>query len=244
MPPSYAHDQKPFVIVALPRTGSTLLTSLLDSHPQIICHNEPFNPDAVYASHRILRNEYMRAYREEDPIRFIDLLFSESRAQLAVGFKMLDYQAPDVQDHLLQRSDVRKLYLRRANLLSAYSSDLVANRVEQWRVLAGEKIRQAEIEFVPREFDEFLKHAAEYERHVSDLIERSDSPVMALEYGELLNRKAQKKLLAFLCVDPTRKLETNYIRQNPGGLRKRFTNWDRVVATLAGTPMEAWLRGD
>ena len=68
--------------------------------------------------------------------------------------------------------------------------------------------------------------------------------MIALEYGELLNRKAQNKLLAFLGVDPTCKLQSDYIRQNPGSLRKRFTNWDRVVTALAGTPTEGWLRGD
>ena len=39
-----------FVILAVPRTGSNLLCTLLNSHPQILCHHEIFNPAGVFAA--------------------------------------------------------------------------------------------------------------------------------------------------------------------------------------------------
>jgi hypothetical protein len=39
-----------FVIFAVPRTGSNWLCSLLNSHPEIICHHEIFNPERIIYS--------------------------------------------------------------------------------------------------------------------------------------------------------------------------------------------------
>ncbi|MEB3357068.1 MAG: hypothetical protein VKK04_10095, partial [Synechococcales bacterium] len=37
-----------FVIFNYPRTGSNLLCSLLNQHPEILCHHEIFNPERIY----------------------------------------------------------------------------------------------------------------------------------------------------------------------------------------------------
>jgi LPS sulfotransferase NodH len=37
-----------FVILAAPRTGSNWLCSLLNSHPDVLCHHELFNPSGVF----------------------------------------------------------------------------------------------------------------------------------------------------------------------------------------------------
>ena len=146
MPRPNEFSRQPFVILALPRTGSTLLTQLLDSHPRITCYNEPFNPDAVYAADKTLKTERMRAYRDEDPVGFTELLYSVDGAERVVGFKILEYQARDVQDHLLLRRDIRKVILRRDNLLASYSSNLMATKVRQWGLGAGDQARKTTID--------------------------------------------------------------------------------------------------
>ena len=226
------------------RTGSTLLTQLLDSHPKITCYNEPFNPNDIYVADIALKTEHMRAVRDADPIRFAERLYAAVGAERIAGFKILDYQAREVHDYLLRRRDVRKVILRRENLLASYSSNLIANKVKQWRVGAGDQARTATLEFDRRRFGKYVRQAARYDRHVDELIEASGSPVMALEYQDLLRHEAQKRLLTFLGADPTHKMKANIIRQNPGSLQARFSNWDQVVADLSGTSMEGWLQGD
>ena len=51
-----------FVILAVPRTGSNLLCTLLNSHPEILCHHEVFNPQGIFTAltHR----------HQEDMLRF------------------------------------------------------------------------------------------------------------------------------------------------------------------------------
>ena len=43
-------EATPFVIVFVARTGSNYLAAMLDSHPEIICHHEIFNPGGVHRS--------------------------------------------------------------------------------------------------------------------------------------------------------------------------------------------------
>ena len=42
--PEIAASTTRFVILAAPRSGSNLLCTLLNSHPEILCHHEVFNP--------------------------------------------------------------------------------------------------------------------------------------------------------------------------------------------------------
>ena len=37
-----------FVILGAPRTGTNLLCTLLDSHPDVLCHHEVFNPAGIF----------------------------------------------------------------------------------------------------------------------------------------------------------------------------------------------------
>ena len=46
-------DQAPcrFVVLAVPRVGSNYLCSLLNSHPEILCHHELFHPKGIYLAY-------------------------------------------------------------------------------------------------------------------------------------------------------------------------------------------------
>ena len=64
-----------FVLVAMPRTGSTVLVDLLNSHDDIFCDNELYNP------YQICRYRYDDPYiegvkyRNANPLRFWDEFF-------------------------------------------------------------------------------------------------------------------------------------------------------------------------
>jgi len=104
-----------FVIFAQGRTGSTLLTSTLDTHPQIACRDEILGlPRAM-------------------PLRFVENAARASGAK-AFGFHVKIYQltswqrVDDVGDWLavLHRRGWKILYLRRENLLRHVVSNVFA----------------------------------------------------------------------------------------------------------------------
>ena len=89
-----------FVIISYPRTGSNLLCSLLDSHPDILCHLEIFHQEAIFLSgdSRALK-EFDLVKRDADPLRFLGMIWDEDygRRLRAVGFKLFFGQNRDVQ---------------------------------------------------------------------------------------------------------------------------------------------------
>ena len=76
-----------FVIFAMPRSGTGFLVSMLDSHPEIICHGEAFNRREIQTHHRLLRLKLFRILRNMAPRVLADYLLSRSRRNRIVGFK-------------------------------------------------------------------------------------------------------------------------------------------------------------
>lgn len=189
-------------------------------------------------------SEDLRLERENDPIAFADKLLFAGGQERIVGFKMLNDQARPVQEYILSRSDIKKIVVCRSNVLSVYASNRIARATDQWIVQDRAPIRRAMVTFDPDDFAKFVSvHTAFYER-MDRSIRASGSPHIRLEYEDLTNSDIHETILGFLGADPTDKLSTRMIKQNPGPIEKRFTNWDRVVATLTGTEMEGWLQGN
>jgi len=188
--------------------------------------------------------ENLRLEREKDPIAFADKLLFAGGQERIVGFKMLNDQARPVQEYILSRSDIKKIVVCRSNVLSVYASNRIARATGQWIVQDCAPIRRAMVTFDPDDFAKFVSvHIAFYAR-MDRSIRASGSPHIRLEYEDLANSDIHETILDFLGADPTDKLSTRMIKQNPGSIEERFTNWDRVVATLSGTEMEGWLQGN
>jgi len=232
----------PFVIFGRARTGTSLVASQLQSHHQIRCYGEAFHPKGVYVWIGRRGPERLRSRRERNPKRFADRLLSARRRERIVGFKMLNDQALSVQDEILSRSEIKKIVVYRANLLSVFASTKIARATGQWNLRNGEPVKQATVNFEPEEFAEFVSvNTAFYER-VEGSIRASRSPHIRAEYASLAKPRSHAAILEFLGADPTVELSTALIKQDTRLLEERFVNWDRVVATLSGTEMEPWLR--
>ncbi len=124
------------LIACQPRTGSNWLCSLLQSHPQILCHHEVFHPDEIYyaVGHRDGRLSHLGSTheRDRDPLGFLEQLWHEDFGRSVVGIKLLDGQAPEVLARLLADTQVRKLVLRRQSRVRAYVSLLRARETGFW----------------------------------------------------------------------------------------------------------------
>ena len=79
-----------FVVLAVPRTGSNLLCTLLNSHPEILCHHEVFNPQGIFLalSHRDQVQQFGdMTDRDQEPLAFLESVWDSGANHRCVGFK-------------------------------------------------------------------------------------------------------------------------------------------------------------
>lgn len=136
-PPSF------FVVLAQFRSGSNLLLSGLDAHPNIATYGEVFMKD------RRKRMFFGRAsdsscYRDgQDGAGFVDEFIFHSRygqEVMAAGFKLMCGQAGTtaartVWNRIVNDTEILVVRVRRRNLFEALVSNEVAFRTQQWMCL-------------------------------------------------------------------------------------------------------------
>ena len=134
----HIRDDK-FLISCAARSGSTMLCTLIGSHPQALCHHEVFaqgGPVPVfgaYANRRKASAEFdkrLRNYRDTEPQRFLyDIVFDPQRRS-CVGFKLKTDEVfqpafQTVRDLVAADRDIKIIHLIRRNLIDQYVSHRV-----------------------------------------------------------------------------------------------------------------------
>lgn len=116
------------LFLAHPRSGSSSLYEILQSHPALNILEEPFNEN--FTRWDAGNRNYLELVHDVPSLE----------AQVAEifetynGIKILDYQLPpDFIAHLLRRADCRIIFLRRRNLLQAVVSVLIAEQTQLWK---------------------------------------------------------------------------------------------------------------
>lgn len=169
-----ACSPQPFVVLAYQRTGSNLLCGRLHNHPSIAMHNEVFNVARAWT----YLDEDVRSdptwhwnifSRDSDPLAFIVNLFtrqpSSKQALLntaegrAVGFKLFPDHFTDSNTHALRRlladERVKKVILRRENVLSVYVSKLRADKSGHY---LAKRLDDIAVRINPAALDAFARH--------------------------------------------------------------------------------------
>ena len=127
-----------FVIVSSGRSGSTLLATLLGSHPNIRCYSEIFHERELDPKTVFFYPKSKKQHRlfVDDPQRFLDDVFYcryFHRDIFFVGFKILYYQTrlhgqTSVWSYLENHKEIKIIHLKRNNLLAQYFSFVRAKK--------------------------------------------------------------------------------------------------------------------
>ncbi|HZN14871.1 MAG TPA: Stf0 family sulfotransferase [Acidimicrobiales bacterium] len=222
-----------FVIFSMPRSGSTLLTTLVNSHPLITCDGEVFNLDNQAAG---------PSRREHAPHAFLEARAAKARLQGAkvYGFKLMSYQmarylSPDFLLELHQRG-FQIIYLWRRDMLSqAISAEQAA--ASAWEVTTDASATFERTAVDPR------RVIAGLERCEADLLlcrsQAARLPTIELTYEADLRSpddrdRTMGRLLGALGVPPA-PLTTALIATAPRDPLARVTNPDEIRdAVVAG----------
>ena len=238
-----------FVILATPRCGSNWLCTLLDSHPEILCHHEIFNPGGILYSLSCRGGELDAlgsvSERDRDPVGFLERVWGEDRGHPVLGFKLNLGQSEAVLRHVLADPGVRKIVLKRANRIKAYVSESIAEATGEWESYPGMPVGGGEHR-VEVDVEALRGHAERNRRfylEIEEALAVSGQDWLELTYERLARDEERRRALAFLGVaPPAAGLREATRKQNPRDLRRTVANYDRLERLLRGTDLEADLK--
>jgi LPS sulfotransferase NodH len=227
-----------FVILAAPRTGSNLLCTLLNSHPEVLCHHELFNPDGIFYALEYRDGSMdlgsMEA-RDREPLAFLQRVWEHPLGASCVGFKMTRGQNDAVMRALIGDPGVLKILLYRRNRLKTFVSEQLARQTDQWEVYARDQL----VTGAPRlhiDVESFRAHCDLNERFYQDIehaLRSGRQRWIEVAYENLLAGSEHVRLLEFLGVGDTRaRLTQSSIKQSDTDLRSHIENYRELELAL------------
>lgn len=223
-----------FVILAAQRTGSTMLTSMLNSHPELRCFGELYARDRstaieVFADLPAKLRDRFLYDDEERTRRWRHLLHGIGwRQKVAWGFKLMNNQHKRVRRYLIEESDCLLIVLKRRNALAMHASSENAKLNRQCGRDRDGGVTPARAVF---NRDNFLWHLDRYESRyqmVEQAIRAAGRKFLATDYETLKGaggHDEQTRILTYLGVAP-RNLVANTIKRESGNVLDRFENPD------------------
>ena len=239
-----------FVILAAPRTGSNLLCTLLNSHPEVLCHHELFNPNGIFYALEYRDGALdlgSMEEREHDPSGFLQRVWEHPLGASCIGFKMTRGQNEYIMRSLIEDSGVLKILLRRRNRLKTYVSEQLAMRTDRWEVYSKEELASDS----PRlhiDVDAFMAHCDLNERYyqaIESALLCGKQPWIETAYEDILDADEHVRLLEFLGVPQTQtRLTQSSIKQNNTDLRTHIENFRDLELAFEGSEYLAELYDD
>lgn len=225
------YNYKKFVIISRSRTGSTLLMSLLDSHPNVECSGEIFknlndkNCHQIWSSH-----------------------FGKYRKQIKqVGFRLFYYHPFDedksVWDFLKKDKSITVIHLTRNNMLRTLASQKIGSKTKIWTQKDGDvqpvSVVNKQISLSKQECLDFFKETSQYEEEINKVF--NDRNLVKVNYEELTEHSTSTTNYIFEKLSvPTHQSISNRKKQNPEPLAELITNYAVLKAAFKGSEFEAF----
>lgn len=231
---SFASDLKTkpngFVIVGLPRSGTTYLSTFLHSHPQVYCSGEEFNPYArVTPFGRDDQHETILE-RDRDPTEHIHSFFQIHAAPELThqGFKLMLGHNLSALEYVAAHPDLKVIYLQRENRLAQAASMILAEQTRDW---VRPKFRPKVIKKIaatPRDISRRWHENATQDYLFRHWLHSLPHARLVLEYRDLFAPTLGARLSTFLDMDPHSNMSSPLRRQGPNHVLDRFVDPDPI----------------
>lgn len=234
-----------FVILNAPRTGSNYLCTVLNSHPDILCHHEIFNPHVVGVARHLQGTEFRIGSIEErnaDPIQFLERVWNLPMGRSLVGFKLCWRQNDAVYRFLLREPAIRKIVLKRRNRVRTFVSLVLARHTAEWVIYddASQPKPRPAIQIDPQALLDMVAFNNDYYSEIEGSLRDSGQAFQTLYYEDVISGGGVAKALDFLGVasggDGPLRGQTWKLTNAP--LPQIVLNFDELAAELRGTEFE------
>jgi LPS sulfotransferase NodH len=227
-------DYKKFIIITRSRTGSNLLVSLLDSHPQTEAFGEMFN---------LLHGRKSEWVWES-------IFGYKSRSTKLVGFKIFYYHPADsddtwVWDRVINDKNIPIIHLKRDNVLRTYLSRQIAAKTKVWHDKSGKSavdLTDKRVTLSPSDCIEEFKKTEDWVSTTAKKLEGHKT--LNITYSDLTGdnqKQTLNSIQSFLGVKPI-SLSSGMKKQNTERLQDLIKNYKEIENSLQGTPWERFLK--
>lgn len=244
-----------FVIISLPRTGSTYLVDYLDAIEDVRCLSEVFHPNEIMLRHHRPSDPGLgdMAARDADPLAYLSRLEQDIGTCGWFGFKHFPRHGEKVLQHVCASPRWRKIFLWRDNLLEQYLSFLLAAS-HFGKVTWGRVPDEAQIKIPLNMLMDDLHTIERNYILIEEALMLSDpADVFVVEYGDLGRAEIMRGLLRFLGL-PEASIEAAVARisgkagteelkfeRGPRAAR-RIANYDEIRQLLLHTRYRRWVQ--
>jgi LPS sulfotransferase NodH len=238
-----------FVILNAARTGSNYLCTVLNSHPEILCHHEIFNPHVVGVARHLQVCGFELGTieeRERDPVTFMQRIWKTGVEHTCIGFKLCWRQHEIAYRAVLEDTNVRKIVLKRRNRVKTFVSLLRARQTGEWVIYDDDSAAQPQnprLHVAHAELMENIEFNEQYYAEIEAALKQTGQRHLTLFYEDLSSETALADALDFLGVsrpDP-RLLQGCTRRLMTPPLREIVSNFDELNAALSGTSLQTEL---
>lgn len=235
-----------FVILALPRSGSTYLMELLDSHHVIRCSGEQYNPYAVFDTRAKDDRHETVLGRDRDPATYLDQFFTDAATPdtRVAGFKFMIGHNVNVLRAIEQRPDIAVIYLWRENRLAQAASLLKAIENKKWAQARKTREAARKIHATPRMISQRWHEFATYDHLVRLWLEQRPNRRITLEYRELFREGFDARICEFLGVPFQDNMRSRLIKQGANRVLDRFEYPDPIKYYFKQLGYGAWLENE
>lgn len=214
-----------YVIISRSRTGSNLLISLLDSHPQIMAKGELFR--------RLEENSTEGIWN--------DIFNKKQFGVKFVGFKIFYYHPIDSEDksvwnRLIEDKNIKVIHLVRENMLKTFVSRKIAEKTDTWKAKSKKSVSVQEKQ-VTLDFDECVnefERIKQWEAWAREEFKGHD--FHELSYEDLVSNResTMKDLFSFFGVK-NKQVESKLKKQNAETLNQLILNYEEIKSELSRT---------
>lgn len=231
------HDN--FVILTSGRSGSTLLTQLLNCHPQVVCKGELLNRE------ELKKHQLIGADRQTLSNYILAGLLPLKLWISYTGFKLfneqLEYCKLSFGKLLGDLCSPSLIILYRENLLETYISLKIAFTTGIW--YSEHKTNQCSIEVEWEAFKEYAE--TERRRWKRSMSATRGMRTIFVSFEELVENKdtTMKRLLTFLNLSEC-DFGVSSVRQNPLPLADKISNYEEIMEKVNDLGLSLTLTAD
>ena len=247
MTQSLAHgDQvgnRRFIIIGLPRSGTTYLMTLLNSHQDVSCAGELFNPYSIVAHEGPDYDPAKVFQRDHAPRYFLDQFFKEQEAGSAarIGFKLMLGHNLRVLTYLQEMPDVPLIYVWRNNRLAQVASFLKAVQTKNWAQTRRSADMSKRIVATPQTISHYWHEYATMDFLFEQWVKTLPNPQFKVEYRDLFKPGFNAQVCDFLGIGLDRKMKSPLVKQGANRVLDRFENPGPIDAYIKRVGRESWL---